>query len=95
MTGAGSVGVFVNTARKNGSVRDVRRMAGIERAAALFGGQLALAAAIGMDARLLRRKIAAERPIRDEELALIAGSLSARAREIADLADRLRAMVPA
>lgn len=87
-----TAGVVINTARKNGSVRDIRRMAGLERAATMMGGQAALADALGIDARLLRRKIAAERPIRDEELALVAGSLSKRAREIEDLASKLRTM---
>lgn len=87
-------GVIANTLRKNGAVRDVRRMAGLETAAGLLGGQAALAAALGVDARLVRFKISAERPISDADLRLTAAALSARARKTADLADRLVALIP-
>lgn len=82
-------GVIANALRKNGAVRDARRMAGLERAASIVGGQGMLADALGISARLLRQKIAAERPIHDEELRLTVGALLARAREAEDLAARL------
>lgn len=86
-------GVIANTGRKNGAVRDVRRMAGLERAADILGGQAALAEALGVAPRLLRQKMSAERPIRDEELRLAAGAISARAREASNLAEKLLALV--
>lgn len=84
-----AAGVVANMRRKNGAVRDAGRMAGIERAAEIVGGQAVLADALGISARLLRQKIAAERPIRDEELRLTIGALLARAREAEALATRL------
>ena len=64
-------------------------MAGMERAAVLVGGQTVLADAMGMAVSLLRQKIKAERPIRDEELRCAASALSAHATQALDLSERL------
>lgn len=85
--------VVRNTARKNGSVRDGRRMTCLDHAVDLVGGHKALAQIIGADARGLARKIAGERPIHDAELALAARSLSTLARNADDLAARLAALI--
>ncbi|WP_404711513.1 hypothetical protein [Sphingomonas sp. MMS24-J13] len=86
-------GVIANTLRKNGAVRDVRRMTGLESAAGLLGGQAALAAALGIDPRLLRFKISAERPISDADLRLAVTALNARASKTVELAARLAALI--
>lgn len=76
-----------------GAKRDARRMAGIEHAAVLLGGQVALAGMLGIGVRLLRQKICAERPIRDDEIRRTTLALSVRAREISALAEKLAALV--
>jgi hypothetical protein len=93
MKATGTTGVIANTLRKNGAVRDVRRMAGLETAVALLGGQAELAAALGIDARLLRFKISAERPISESDLRLTIAALTAHARRTTDLAARLTKLI--
>ena len=93
MTSTGTPGVISNALRKNGAVRDARRMRALESAAEFVGGQTALAEAMGIGPRLLRQKIAAERPITDDEVRLAAGSVSRRARQADDLAERLNALL--
>jgi hypothetical protein len=74
---------------KRGAVRSVRRMAALETAAGMLGGQAALASALSCETRLLRNKLAAERPIHDADLRLAAAALEQRARAILQHADRL------
>jgi hypothetical protein len=93
MVSSTTPGVIVNTSRKNGAVRDARRMAGLERAANLLGGQEVLAAVLGIGGRQLRQKMVAERPIHDADLRLAAAALSARARVAEDLSTRLMAIL--
>lgn len=93
MIGAAIPGVVVNALRKNGAVRDIRRMATLESAVAMVGGQDALADALGISGRLLRQKIAAERPIHDHELRLAAAAVTARAAQAAALAARLTSLI--
>lgn len=92
MSEVSTPGVVANSLRKNGAVRDARKIGALERAAE-FVGQAALAEALGMGTRLLRQKIAAERPIRDEELSAAARLVSIRAAQGAELADRLTALI--
>jgi hypothetical protein len=92
MVMSGTPGVVANPRRKNGAVRDVRRMTNLERAAD-FLGHAALADALGMGSRLLRQKIAAERPIHDEELSIAARAVSVRSSQGEELAERLTALI--
>ncbi|HLZ78840.1 MAG TPA: hypothetical protein VKQ09_05825 [Sphingomonas sp.] len=85
--------MIANASRKNGAVRDARRMAALERAAEIVGGQAALADALGIATRQLRQKISAERPIHDEDVRLAIGALSARARQADELAARLTSLI--
>ena len=86
-------GVVRNTGRINGRVRDARRMRGLEHAAEIVGGQGVLADAMGIGARELRKKIAAERPIHDEDLRLAASAVSAHALKADEHASRLTALL--
>ena len=84
-----SPGVSENTARKNGAVRSAPKMRGLETACELLGSQSALADALAISPRLLRAKMAAERPITNEEVGLAVKALRARSKRVADLADSL------
>ena len=86
-------GVYQNTLRKNGAVRDARRMRGFDTACELLGGQSALATALGINSRLLRQKMSAERPISDAEVRAAVAALHARATRITELADALLATI--
>lgn len=69
--------------------RDIRRMRGMETACELLGGQSALAEALDINPRHLRAKMAAERPITNEEVGLAVKARRARSKRVADLADSL------
>jgi len=65
----------------------------LDRAAALMGGQEAMADAMGINSRQLRRKIAAESPIDDADLRLAAAALTARANCVQEFAERLTSLI--
>jgi hypothetical protein len=93
LTSTSTPGVSANALRKNGAVRDARRMRGLETAADMIGGKTALADALGISPRHLTQKLSAERPITDAEVLLAAGAVSARARKADELAARLSALI--
>ena len=82
-----------NTGRKSGRSRDVRRMTMLDRAATLMGGQEAMADAMGINSRQMRRKIAAESPIEDADLRLASAALTARANRVREFAERLTSLI--
>lgn len=82
----------VQMVRKRGP-RDIRRMAGLQRAAEMLGEQTVLADALGVNPRLLRRKITAERPIHDADLRIAAAALVAHAKKATDLAAKLTSLI--
>jgi hypothetical protein len=82
-------------AERKGHPLSALRMTGLETAASMLGGQAHLAAAIGIDPRSLRAKLAAGRGIADLDLTLTATALHERAARIAAHAEKLRAMADA
>lgn len=88
-------GVVVNTSRKKRRGSRCSPHGRAETASRLLGGQEALAAALGVNARLLRAKISAERPISDTDVLLTVAALTAQACRTAELADRLQSIVEA
>lgn len=93
MQRTGTPGVIANLGRKNGRSRDGRKMAGLDRACGIVGGQELLADSLGVSARLLRKKMAAEAPIHAADLRRAADAVTARARTADDLAKFLVGLI--
>ncbi|HCB76781.1 MAG TPA: hypothetical protein DEP91_11530 [Sphingomonas bacterium] len=79
-----------NQERKGPPLSAVRMM-GLSTAAALLGGQQALADALAIEPRSLRLKLSADRGVTNDDLLFAAAALDARAERLMDHAAKLRA----
>jgi len=69
---------------------NIARMMGLTTAAAMLGGQLKLAEAMGIQPRSLRAKSSADRGISNDDLTAAAAALEVRAKRLTDHARKLR-----
>ncbi len=69
---------------------DILRMMGLETSATLLGGQGPLAAALGIEPRSLRAKMAGDRSVSDADMTNAADALEARAAKLLDHASKMR-----
>jgi len=78
-----------NPAHRGRSI-GIRRMMGLETAAAMLGGQGPLAVALGIEPRSLRAKLSADRGVSDADLLFAAAAIETRAAKLLAHAQKLR-----